>query len=36
MIRIIEVRETYGSDFYVYQGDKLVSVLGDILSGVRF
>lgn len=24
MIRIIEVRETYGSDFYVYQGEKLV------------
>lgn len=26
MVQIIEVRETYGSDFYVYQGEKLVRV----------
>ena len=25
-VRIIEVRESYGSDFYVYAGDKLVRV----------
>lgn len=25
-VRIVEVHETYGSDFYVYQGLKLVRV----------
>ena len=29
-IQIIEVRETYGSDFYVYAGDKLLRVCPSI------
>jgi hypothetical protein len=29
-VQIVEVRETYGSDFYVYQGDKLVRVCPSI------
>lgn len=28
--RIIEVRESYGSDFYVYLGDKLIRVCPSI------
>lgn len=30
MIEIIEVVEAYGSDFYVYQGDKLIRVCPSI------
>lgn len=26
MVRIVEVRESYGSDFYVYAGDELIRV----------
>jgi hypothetical protein len=26
MVQIIKVRESYGFDFYVYQGDKLIRV----------
>lgn len=39
--RIIEVRESYGSDFYVYAGDKLVRVCPsrgmaeEVAAGVR-
>jgi hypothetical protein len=29
-IQIIEVREPYGSDFYVYQGDRLIRVCPSI------
>lgn len=29
-VRIIEVRETYGSDFYVYSGEKLIRVCPSI------
>jgi hypothetical protein len=29
-VRIIEVRESYGSDFYVYLGEKLVRVCPSI------
>lgn len=29
-ISIIEVRESYGSDFYVYQGEKLIRVCPSI------
>lgn len=29
-IQIIEVRETYGTDFYVYAGDKLLRVCPSI------
>lgn len=30
MIQIVEVREAYGSDFYVYRGDRLVRVCPSI------
>ena len=30
MIRIIEMRESYGSDFYVYQGEMLIRVCPSI------
>ncbi len=30
MIQIVEVREAYGSDFYVYQGERLVRVCPSI------
>jgi hypothetical protein len=30
IITIHEVRETYGSDFYVYSGDKLIRVCPSI------
>ncbi len=30
MIRIIEISEVYGSDFYVYQGEKLIRVCPSI------
>lgn len=26
MVRIVKVRESYGFDFYVYAGDKLIRV----------
>lgn len=29
-VSIVEVRESYGSDFYVYAGDKLVRVCPSI------
>lgn len=29
-VRIVEVRESYGSDFYVYRGDTLVRVCPSI------
>lgn len=29
-VQIIEVRESYGSDFYVYSGDKLIRVCPSI------
>lgn len=29
-VQIIEVRETYGSDFYVYRGDTLIRVCPSI------
>ena len=30
MARIIEIRESYGTDFYVYVGDKLIRVCPSI------
>jgi hypothetical protein len=30
MVQIIEMRESYGSDFYVYLGDKLIRVCPSI------
>ena len=30
MIQIVEVREAYGSDFYVYRGDCLIRVCPSI------
>lgn len=29
-VSIVEVRESYGSDFYVYQGEKLIRVCPSI------
>lgn len=30
MVQIIEIKESYGSDFYVYKGEKLIRVCPSI------